>query len=63
MRGHGQSDLIANLLFLPVAAIRVMLGAFDCDFGIREVLGIKRLIRQLRNGFFYSTAFNCLLSP
>lgn len=35
MRGPGQSELITRLLFLPVAAIKFMLGSFDCDFRIQ----------------------------
>ena len=31
--------------------------------GIREVLGIKRLIRQLRNGFFYFNGVQLFASP
>jgi hypothetical protein len=31
--------------------------------GIREILGVKRLIRQLRNGFFYFNCVQLLASP
>ena len=32
---------------------RRLLVAEGFEEGIREILGVKRLIRQLRNGFFY----------
>jgi hypothetical protein len=35
MRGPGQAELIARLLFLPVAAIKFMLGGFECRFRIQ----------------------------
>jgi len=41
----------------PQPLDRCLLVAKSFQEGIREVRGIKRLIRQLRNGFFY---FNCV---
>lgn len=32
--GPGQSTLITNLLFLPISAVKFMLGSFDCEFQI-----------------------------
>lgn len=35
MQGPGQSQLIAKLLYLPVAAVKFMLGSFGCNFRIQ----------------------------
>jgi hypothetical protein len=35
IRGPGQANLITKLLYLPVAAIKFMLGSFDCNFRIQ----------------------------
>ena len=42
---------------------RCLLVAKSFKEGIREILGVKRLIRQLRNGFFYFNGVQLLASP
>src|ERR1700680_454376 len=42
---------------------RRLLVAERFEEGIRKVLGVKRLIRQLRNGFFYFNGVQLLAPP